>query len=76
MNDTPSTPDDELEEDLELTPDESDDVAGGFNVDKSLPSGQKIAPGGRTPPTVTPVQSKIAPGADITQKVVPGDGSV
>lgn len=64
MNDTPSTPEDELEEDLELTADESDDVAGGADV--KLSTSSKIAP----------IAGKFSPGDTLSQKVLPGDGSV
>jgi hypothetical protein len=51
MNDTPSTPEDDLEEDLELTAEEGDDVAGGaeikYSYAKDAPSStltQKVSP--------------------------------
>jgi hypothetical protein len=65
MNDTPSTPEDELEEDLELTADESDDVAGGAEI--------KFTTASKFSPSSTLTQ-KVSPTISTTE--VAGDGSV
>lgn len=65
MNDTPSTPEDDLEEDLELTADESDDVAGGAEVKYTTAS--KFSPGSTLTQKVSPT---------LSAGEVQGDGSV